>query len=140
MTRLLFSRRQPHRRRPCHGRPRDVPDAVDVDGRDWALAVLQAVDRHLGDAVVVDEGAGHHEAMEYLMTVELKHAAAAADIDIRWHGGREGGHYHYPFVWRLCTINSPSYYVSYAKLSFAERGLQKSKSQGQGNNGPIMFS
>ena len=52
--------------------------------------MLQAVDGHLGDAVVVDEGAGHHEAVEYLMTVELKHAVGdrwrgKADIEIRWY-------------------------------------------------------
>ena len=83
--RLLLLR---HRHRCCLRhvrRHRDVPDAVDVHRRHWALAVLQAVDRHLGDAVVVYEGAGHHEAVEYLMAVELKHAAA--DIEDRWQAG-----------------------------------------------------
>ena len=127
MTRLLFSRRQPHRRRLCHGRPRDVPDAVDVDGRDWALAVLQAVDRHLGDAVVVDEGAGHHEAVEYLMAVELKHAAAAvADIELR-SVGRQAGRARALLI--ILSLHCNSFYSNPAKFSSAKSGIYKLKSQ-----------
>ena len=80
-----------HCRRRSHGGRGDVADAAEVHRRHRALAVLQAVDRHLGDAVVVHEGAGHHEAVEYLMTVELKHAVGETvgggktDIEIRWY-------------------------------------------------------
>ena len=81
-----------HCRRRSHGGRGDVADAAEVHRRHRALAVLQAVDRHLGDAVVVHEGAGHHEAVEYLMTVELQHAA---DI--------EGGLYCTPYCHIRCV-------------------------------------
>ena len=45
---------------------------VEINMWHGTLSRLQSVDGHVGDAVVVDECPGYHEAVEYLVAVELK--------------------------------------------------------------------